>query len=63
MTESRLHRCRSCGRYTLSGRCPACGGEVGTPHPARFSPQDRYARYRRALLAADAPSRPTGGVA
>jgi H/ACA ribonucleoprotein complex subunit 3 len=52
MTESLLHRCRSCGRYTLFEACPACHGPVGTPHPARFSPEDRYGRYRRALLAA-----------
>jgi H/ACA ribonucleoprotein complex subunit 3 len=51
MTESLLHRCQSCGHYTLVIRCPECGGETRTPHPVRFSPQDRYGRYRRALLA------------
>jgi H/ACA ribonucleoprotein complex subunit 3 len=51
MTEPSLLRCRSCRRYTLSERCPSCGGASGTPHPARYSPQDRYARYRRALYA------------
>jgi H/ACA ribonucleoprotein complex subunit 3 len=54
MSETFLYRCRACGRYTLSEKCPACAGPVGTPHPARFSPQDRYGRYRRALLAASA---------
>ncbi len=52
MSDALLHRCRSCLQYTLSDPCPACGGAVGTPHPARFSPQDRYGRYRRALFAA-----------
>ena len=46
-----LRRCRSCRAYTLKEVCPHCGGPTGTPHPARFSPEDRYAKYRRALLA------------
>ena len=46
-----LRRCRACGRYTFQEACPTCGGATGTPHPARWSPEDRYARYRRALLA------------
>lgn len=29
-----------------------CGSPSGNPHPARWSPEDRYARYRRALFAA-----------
>lgn len=30
-------------------RCPSCGGEVKIPHPAKFSPDDKYIRYRRML--------------
>jgi H/ACA ribonucleoprotein complex subunit 3 len=26
--------------------CPKCGGEVRSPHPARFSMDDRYRKYR-----------------
>ncbi len=48
-----LRRCRTCRSYTLLGTCPHCGAATGTPHPARFSPQDPYAKYRRALLAED----------
>ncbi len=45
-----LRKCESCGRYTLRTEgCPHCGGRVRVPHPARFSPDDRYARYRRAM--------------
>ncbi|MFQ6077062.1 MAG: RNA-protein complex protein Nop10 [Candidatus Bathyarchaeia archaeon] len=45
-----LRRCDRCGRYTLRvERCPYCGGEVQVPHPARFSIDDKYARYRRML--------------
>ncbi len=52
MTESLLRLCRACGQYTLRAACPKCGTATRTPHPARFSPQDRWGRYRRALRAA-----------
>ncbi|MCI4337055.1 MAG: RNA-protein complex protein Nop10 [Thermoplasmata archaeon] len=52
MTESLLRVCRACSRYTTHEACPSCGGPTRTPHPARFSPQDRWGKYRRALIAA-----------
>ncbi|MBS7639390.1 MAG: RNA-protein complex protein Nop10 [Candidatus Bathyarchaeia archaeon] len=45
-----LRKCIKCGRYTLKrDSCPYCGGEVRVPHPARFSPDDKYASYKSAL--------------
>ncbi|HIE14516.1 TPA: RNA-protein complex protein Nop10 [Candidatus Bathyarchaeota archaeon] len=45
-----LRRCVSCGRYTLKkDLCPYCGGPLKVPHPAKFSPDDKYAKYRVAL--------------
>jgi H/ACA ribonucleoprotein complex subunit 3 len=45
-----LRKCVQCARYTLSVvKCPYCGGLVRVPHPAKFSPQDKYAKYRRAM--------------
>ena len=42
-----LRKCVVCGRYTLKrDRCPVCGGEVRVPHPPRFSPEDKYLKYR-----------------
>lgn len=41
-----MRRCLSCGRYTLKRECPGCGGATRSAHPARFSPDDKYARYR-----------------
>ncbi|MEM0021428.1 MAG: RNA-protein complex protein Nop10 [Fervidicoccaceae archaeon] len=42
-----LRKCRSCGRYTLEqSKCPYCGGELLVPHPPRFSPEDKYVKYR-----------------
>ena len=45
-----LRKCIKCGRYTLKkDKCPYCGGNVKIPHPAKFSPDDKYAKYRRML--------------
>jgi len=42
-----MRRCGRDGAYTLAQRCPACGGPTASAHPPRFSPEDRYGRYRR----------------
>ena len=42
-------KCTSCGRYTMGEKCPACGGQTANAHPARYSPDDKYARYRSPL--------------
>jgi H/ACA ribonucleoprotein complex subunit 3 len=44
-----MFKCTQCGKYTLSEGCPSCGGRTVTVHPARYSPDDRYARYRSPL--------------
>ena len=54
MTESLIRRCPGCFRYSLRANCPGCGTTTATPHPVRYSPQDRWAKYRRALYAAAA---------
>ncbi|HZD44398.1 MAG TPA: RNA-protein complex protein Nop10 [Methanomicrobiales archaeon] len=46
-----IRRCPLDQTYTLSPRCPECGEPTVTAHPARFSPQDAYGRYRRRLKA------------
>jgi H/ACA ribonucleoprotein complex subunit 3 len=33
--------------YTLSAVCPVCGNPTASAHPARFSPEDKYGKYRR----------------
>jgi len=30
--------------------CPTCGGPVKTPHPAKFSMDDRYLSYRLKMI-------------
>jgi H/ACA ribonucleoprotein complex subunit 3 len=45
-----LRKCLKCGKYTLKkDTCPYCGGKVHIPHPAKFSPDDKYLRYRMAM--------------
>lgn len=39
-------KCLSCNLYTLKMQCPKCGAKTHNPHPAKFSPDDKYARYR-----------------
>ncbi len=46
-------KCSSCGRYTVADRCPSCGGQTVSVHPARYSPDDRYARFRSPLAYSD----------
>jgi len=42
-----LRKCERCGSYTLrEDVCPKCGGPVKSPHPAKFSMDDKYRRYR-----------------
>ncbi len=42
-----MRKCGECGKYTLKrDKCPYCRGMVSIPHPAKFSPDDRYAKYK-----------------
>jgi H/ACA ribonucleoprotein complex subunit 3 len=45
-----LRKCEKCGRYTLKRDvCAYCGGNVRIPHPPKFSPDDKYLKYRMAV--------------
>jgi H/ACA ribonucleoprotein complex subunit 3 len=39
-------KCENCKEYTLKEACK-CGGKAVTVRPAKFSPDDRHAKYRR----------------
>jgi len=42
-----LRKCEKCGKYTLNKTgCLYCNGNVRIPHPAKFSPDDKYLKYR-----------------
>jgi H/ACA ribonucleoprotein complex subunit 3 len=42
-----LRRCPACGRYSMGEQCPAGHGPTRAAHPPRYSPQDKWALYRR----------------
>ena len=44
-----LLRCQKCSRYTMEAKCPQCGGDTMLAAPAKYSPDDKYARYRSPL--------------
>ena len=39
-------KCIDCKKYTLKEKCSKCGHETTTVHPGKYSPDDKYARYR-----------------
>lgn len=38
--------CRKCSRFTMLEQC-SCGCEAITAKPPKYSPDDKYASYRR----------------
>jgi H/ACA ribonucleoprotein complex subunit 3 len=42
----KLRKCPKCGNYTFQDVCPRCGTPTKVPHPPRFSPVDKYVKYR-----------------
>ena len=43
-----LRKCPECNRYTLKEKCRKCNVDTKSAHPAKFSPDDKYMRYRLA---------------
>ena len=43
-----LRRCPKDYHYTLKEICPLCKEETVSAHPAKFSPDDKYMKYRLA---------------
>ncbi len=42
--------CNSCNVFTLSKSCAKCDMRTSNPLPPRFSPEDKYGKYRRMLM-------------
>lgn len=47
--RSEMRKCASCEIYTLKDKCPRCDLPTIMPIPARYSPSDRFGKYRRAM--------------
>ncbi len=45
MIPRRIRKCEACGAYTMKSE--HCGKTTVTAHPPKFSPEDKYAKYRR----------------
>lgn len=43
---NKIKKC-ACTVYTLKENCPVCGSRTRSVHPMKFSPEDRYGKYRR----------------
>jgi len=48
--KGRIRYCPTDKKYTLSDICVHCGKPTHSPHPARYSPEDKYGKYRRMNL-------------
>jgi len=44
-----LFKCQRCSKYTMDVKCPQCGESTRMAAPAKYSPDDKYARYRSPL--------------
>ncbi len=41
-----IFKCGECSAYTMNETCK-CGGKAVTVKPPKYSPEDKYAPYRR----------------
>ncbi|HEV8404746.1 MAG TPA: RNA-protein complex protein Nop10 [Nitrososphaera sp.] len=41
-----IRKCPACSIYTLLHECPKCRTLTLNPHPPKYSPDDKYIRYR-----------------
>ena len=41
-----LRKCTQCENYTLKLTCSRCQIDTKIAHPAKFSPDDKYLKYR-----------------
>ena len=39
--------CGACDAFTMDEKCPKCGGQALSTIPAKFSPEDKWGKYRR----------------
>ena len=45
----KLRFCTNCNEYTLELNCSVCNMKSISKYPPKFSPQDKYGKYRRIL--------------
>lgn len=51
-----LLKCKECNQYGLNNsesKCSNCGGHLLNPRPPKYSPIDKYGKYRREYFKED----------
>jgi len=51
-----LLKCKDCNQYGLlntESKCSHCGGQLLNPRPPKYSPIDKYGKYRREYFKED----------
>jgi H/ACA ribonucleoprotein complex subunit 3 len=43
----KLRKCPACKNYTFKETCPKCGKKSMNPEPPKYSPENKYGKYRR----------------
>lgn len=43
----KIFKCPSCGKYTMREICNICNVPTAEAKPPKFSPEDKYGKYRR----------------
>jgi len=43
----RILKCKKCNTYTLKDTCEKCNNKTITVAPPKYSPDDKYGKYRR----------------
>jgi len=52
----KMKKCPSCKLYTFKKICPNCGSATVEHTPPKFSPLDKYGKYRRVLINTSKPN-------
>jgi len=42
-----INYCKECDAFSMKKNCPKCDSEIHPTMPAKYSPMDKYAKYRR----------------
>ncbi|HDH91590.1 MAG TPA: RNA-protein complex protein Nop10 [Candidatus Aenigmarchaeota archaeon] len=46
----KMKKCPKCKTYTLKEICPKCGEKTINPEPPRYSPLNKWGKYRRQMI-------------
>ncbi len=44
--KSLIRKCKYCKLYTMQEKCPVCGRETVIAIPPRYSPADKFQKYK-----------------